>query len=195
MHQFPTSLISAIRRPNDTLFIFDTPKSSACSWVIGVESAATALYICRVIVSNPHGHTILTIAYKLLQHGIPFRTLIHLPSVSNVGTLSSKTQPSSYRKEGYKYTTEDFEGAMVKCKRLLTAPQGRAALLQGGIVWRIAREFLSLDAALEGPSIEVTEYCAGFSVASHMRGHQHWDDSLNDLEIGIICGTYVLYTG
>jgi len=61
-------------------------------------------------------------------------------------------------------------------------------------VGRIAWDFLSLDAALDGLSVEVTKHRAGFMSPSHMQYHHYWDD-LSDREIDVICGTYVLWTG
>jgi hypothetical protein len=183
-----------VRRVKD-LFIFDIRRSSACSWTLGVGSAAAALYICRYILTNPVAHTTVTVAHRLLKKGIRFRTLILLPANDDVEPLSAKTKPLFYRKLEYRYTPEDFEGSMLTCKGLLKSPHGRAALLRGGIVGRIAREFLSIDAALDGPSVEVTKHRAGFMSPSHMRRHYYGDDDLSDQEIDIICGTYVLWTG
>ena len=182
-----------VRRPTMNLFTFDAQLSSACSWILGVNSAAAALYICRYILTNP-AHTILTIAHHLLKKGIPFHTLILLPVCDNIELLSAKTQPLSYRKPNYCYTLENFEGSMLACKDLLRSSHGRAVLLRGGIVGRIARDFLSLDAALDGLSVEVTKHRAGFMSPSHMQYHHYWDD-LSDREIDVICGTYVLWTG
>jgi hypothetical protein len=183
-----------VRRPTEKLFIFDTRPSSACSWILGVESAAAAFYVCRYILTNPVGHTVLTIADRLLKKGVPFCTLLLL-TTRDVEPLSAKSQPLSSRNPNYHYTAEDFEGSMLACKDLLKSPHGRAVLLRGGIVGRIAREFLSLDAALAGPSVEVTEHQAGFMSPSHLQDHCYWDDDLSDREINVICGTYVLWTG
>jgi hypothetical protein len=184
-----------VRRPVTDLFTFDTPPSSACSWILGVHHAAVALYICRYILTNPGAHTILTVANHLLKRGVSFRTLLLLPACNDSEPLYAKAKPLSYRKQDYRYTLEDFDGSMLACKNLLNTPHGRAALLRGGIVARIARQFLSPEGALDGPSVEATEHRAGFMSASHMRGYQYWDDDLSDREIGVICGSYVLWTG
>ena len=44
----------------------------------------------------------------------------------------------------------------------------------------IAWNFLSLDAALDGPLVEVTKHRASFMSPSHMQYHHYWDDDLSD---------------
>jgi hypothetical protein len=84
---------------------------------------------------------------------------------------------------------------MLACQSVLTSPQGRAALLRGGIVGRIAKEFLSMDGVLDGPSVEVTAHRVGYIAPSGKDNTRFCDDQLTDNEIAIICGTYSLYTG
>ena len=67
--------------------------------------------------------------------------------------------------------------------------------LHGGLLGRIAREYLSEDAVLDGPSIEVKWHRAGCVYPSTHTGSSYWDDSLTEDEIAVVCGTYVLYTG
>ncbi len=43
-----------------------------------------------------------------------------------------------------------------RTRHLLQTLPGRAALLSGGIIGRIAREFLQPDEVLDGPSVEAT---------------------------------------
>jgi hypothetical protein len=49
------------------LFVFHTPRSSACYWSLGVKSASVAIYVCQLILSNPLIHTILTVTHHLLS--------------------------------------------------------------------------------------------------------------------------------
>ncbi|KAF8876128.1 hypothetical protein CPB84DRAFT_1853052 [Gymnopilus junonius] len=101
---------------------------------------------------------------------------------------------TTYRFTNYKFTFHDFEAVMLNCQAVLSSPQGRAAVLQGGIIGCIAREYLSMDSALEGPSVEVTAHRAGFIAPSGAHGLSYCDDELTQNEIAIICGTYTLYT-
>lgn len=93
------------------------------------------------------------------------------------------------------FTETDFDMAMMACRSVLASPQGRAALLRGGIVGRIAKEYLSKDGVLDGPSIEVTAHRVGYIAPSGNDTTRFCDDQLTDNEIAIICGTYSLYTG
>ena len=51
---------------------------------------------------------------------------------------------------------------MLRCQAALSLPHGRADLLQGGVVGRIAKEYLSIDGVLAGPSLEVTAHRVGY---------------------------------
>ena len=84
---------------------------------------------------------------------------------------------------------------MLRCQAILSLPQGRAALLRGGIVACIAKEYLSIDGVLAGPSPEVTAHCVGYLGSSGTADILYCDDELTDNEIAAICGTYTLYTG
>src|SRR5271154_6336407 len=58
---------STIRRLSEDLFVFSSPCSSACRWVLGVHSSAAALYVCCYILTNPAAHTLLTVAHRLVE--------------------------------------------------------------------------------------------------------------------------------
>ena len=184
-----------IQRPCKDLFVFSSPPSNACQWVLGVHSPAAALYVCRYILENPHAHTILTVAHRLLDCGIQFRTLLPLACSPRQLTVTNPYSPRTYRLINHTFTKADFDAAMLACQSVLTLPQGRAALLRGGIVGRIAKEYLSKDGVLDGPSVEVTAHRAGFIAPSVNDDIRFCDDELTDNEINTICGTYSLYTG
>jgi hypothetical protein len=185
-----------VQRPSGDLFVFHSPRSMACEWILGVHSAPVVLYICRYILENPQAHTFVTIAHRLLERHIPFRTLLALPCSPRQKSITDPYKPSSYRETTHQFTVADFETAMLRCQTVLSLPQGRAALLQGGIVGRIAKEYLSVDSVLSGPSLEVTAHRAGYLGSSgSTTGILYCDDELTQNEIADICGTYTLYTG
>lgn len=184
---------STIRRPSTDLFVFYSPRSTACRWVLGVHSSAAALYVCRYILTNPAAHTLLTVAHRLVEIGIPFRTLLPLECSPRQVSVSQVFTPTSHRPVLHKFTVADFDASMLQCQTVLSSPQGRAALLRGGIVSRIAKEFISNDRVYEGPSVEVTAHQVGYLVPSE-DGIRLCDDDLTEHEVAIICGTYSLYT-
>ena len=93
------------------------------------------------------------------------------------------------------FTEADFDMAMLACWSLLASPHGWAALLRGGIVGHIAKEYLSKDGVLDGPSVKVTAHRVGYIGPSSNDDTRFCDNKLTDNEIAIICGTYSLYTG
>ena len=184
-----------VQQPSKNFFVFFSPRSMACKWILGVHSASAVLYICRYILENPQAHTFVTIAHRLLERNIPFRTLLALPCSPRQKTITEPYMPSSHRETTHQFTVADFETAMLRCQAVLSLPQGRAALLQGGIVGRIAKEYLSIDGVLAGPSLEVTAHRVGYLGSSGDAGLLYCDDELTENEIAAICGTYTLYTG
>ncbi|CAA7260021.1 unnamed protein product [Cyclocybe aegerita] len=186
--------LDTVERISEDLYVFKLPPSPSCKWVISVDCPTTVLYICRLVASTPNTHTVLTIAYHLLEHHIPFRTLL-LQASSEPEQLNLPYADNANRFNKHQFTTADFNSAMLECRALLGRPQGRAAILRGGIVGRIAREFGSKESGLQGPSIEVTVHHSGYFVPSKHDGYFYWDDDLTGEEIACLCGTYCLYTG
>jgi hypothetical protein len=70
-------------------------------------------------------------------------------------------------------------------------PHARAALLKGGIIWRLAMESIGPDVAIMGPSDRAHHF--GDIVGPD--GHQITDDDLTDDELNLICGVYEVPTG
>ncbi|CAA7258811.1 unnamed protein product [Cyclocybe aegerita] len=186
--------LDTVERISEDLYVFKLPPSPSCKWVIGVDRPTTVLYICRLVASTPNTHMVLTIAYHLLEHHIPFRTLL-LQASSEPEQLNLPYADNANRFNKHQFTTADFDSAMLECRALLGRLQGRAAILRGGIVGRIAREFGSKESGLQGPSIEVTVHHSGYFVPSKHDGYFYWDDDLTGEEIACLCGTYCLYTG
>ena len=68
-------------------------------------------------------------------------------------------------------------------------------MLQGGVVGHIAKEYLSFNGVLVGPSLEVTAHCVGYLGSLDDAGLLYCDDELTENKIAAIWGTYILYTG
>lgn len=70
----------------------------------------------------------------------------------------------------------------------------RTALMRGGIIWRLAREWMGIevevDEILEGPSNKVFT----FGEEAILEDSAIWDDNITKEEMDIICGTYNVYT-
>lgn len=189
-HVFDFSLI---QRPAKNLYVFTGPQSKSVKWLLGVEIPEAALYIMRFILAHRHHNcTMLTIAKQVISRGIPCRTLIKKDSTEPLVTISKKYNTHSFRKVDHIFTGEDFKAWGSQTRELLRRPQGRAAILKGGIVGAIARNFLGIDDAFAGPSAEV-ECGIGFVCPSDQKGSYYMDDELTEDEIALICGINTLY--
>jgi hypothetical protein len=161
--------------------------------VLGFERAADLVFAFRSfrnIARNIYG-----VARLLIHQGIPFRTLRLLAPTSSSISFPVIVKTIPFRLSDYKFTPYDYASYLRERSATLSQPNARAALLSGGILWRIAQEHLSIDAALEGPSWVVTRQRVGQSfndVASH---RTYWDDSVDEDVSNSICGLVNCYTG
>jgi hypothetical protein len=99
------------------------------------------------------------------------------------------------RLTGYQFTQKDYLVYEKHRASILSSQRGRAALLCGGIVWRLAKDFLSADAVLQGPSPAATVHRWGFKAATSREDCKLHDDDLSELDLDLICGVYRCYTG
>jgi hypothetical protein len=166
----------------DGLFVFNFGQLATVPWHIAVTTAADVLTVCRMDPSDRD----ISIARSLFSRGIPFRTLLPLRQVPR-SIPTELVLP--YRLSNYQFTQRDYEAYLQQRARILAGPRGRAALLRGGFVWRLAMQTMGLEEVLKGPSSEVTVHRKGFAV------NRYWDDDLTPTELDLICGVYVCFTG
>ncbi len=69
-----------------------------------------------------------------------------------------------------------------------------AALLVGGLVWRLALEHLGMESVSFGPSSAVVQHGLGY-LFKVPDGQIYIDDGLTQNELEVICGLYRCYTG
>ena len=108
------------------------------SWDLVLSSAASVLEIIR----RGWGPDIMSIVCQLLHHGIPFNTCIRGPPPSQ-GSKQPKFIPGytglGYSTQGYKPDLIDYRAYESRRNKFLRSPRGRAALLAGGLISRLAR--------------------------------------------------------
>ena len=188
----------AIMKDDTEIFVLSSPSSSSCHWVLGIPRATNLLYAFREISNG--SPNIYTVARSLLVNGIPFQTLRvleRLERAAHANPPSTTESPIPIRFPNYQFTMHDYAAYLRDRESLLLQPQGRAALLQGGILWRLAMDILGLDVALEGPSSAVIDHRCGISFDSDdlESGFQYWEDGLTNDQIIMLCGGYRFYTG
>jgi len=178
-------------RPVRGLYVFDFGERATRPWLLAVEKAAVALYIVRM---DPALNTDYEIARSLVHRGIAFHTVCLLPRVPP--TPVPLTEPVPIRPPGYKFTVEDYRAYSRRREVLLRGtPRGRAALLKGGIVWRLAVETLNLEKSLDGPSGETIVHRRGKVYPSNDPSSIFCDDDLSTDELDDICGVNYVLTG
>lgn len=170
-----------------TTFVFAEDTRISSSWILAVHNRRDVYKVCRAIANY-------NVPDFLIQHGIPFRTLVRLKNT--FGTHKPPISPLiSFRPADYKFSARDYQAYVENRTNVLSRPHSRAALLRGGIVWRLAKEHLSLDAALHGPSSAVILNRTGFIFGDKDDAWSLWDDDLVGDEADLICGLHKCYTG
>jgi hypothetical protein len=151
--------------------------------VVPAASMALECY-CRDFIS------IIYAAQHLVDCGKAFRTLM------------APTRPPKYRRRKpcflphcekmFKFELSDYIAYEVERDRFFQYPHARAALLEGGITWRLAMLSLGAQDTLNGPSDSAHDFGEVFTLSD---GTKLVDDCLTDNECDLISGTYIIYTG
>jgi hypothetical protein len=158
-------------------------------WNLWLSNAADVLHICRVQQELPSQYDI---GIYLVENGFRFRTLVCLGSTPFL-TASLKLPVLPVRSPGYTFTQKDYDVYEQQRAALLATPRARAFLLRGGIAWRLARDSLSFDDALDGPSSVFDVYQSGYYV---QRDGEFWgDNDISAVELNVLSGLHICFTG
>jgi hypothetical protein len=132
---------------NTDWFIVDSGSRSTTKWKILFTSAADALFFGRIEGIQDE----LDVVQKLLERGVEFHIVVLCNSVPRPLQDPPKLE-IPYRLPGYVFTKRDYDAYLSQCAVILNGPGGRAALMRGGIIWRIAKQMTSFEVVLIGPS-------------------------------------------
>ncbi len=117
------------------LFILDLREQKQAVWYLALKHAADIAVVCRL----GKDLTEYNIVKFLLQNGIPFHTLVPSSSVSR--TPNTTSQPSllpPFRAKDYSFGINNYLFYREQCNSILQHPHGCAALMHGGLMWRLA---------------------------------------------------------
>lgn len=130
-----------------------------------------------------------------LQTGRPFSTRMPIhpapppPLTPRLGKYS--TSGLGERHVNYKPDVIDYKGYERDRTTFLLSDRARAALLEGGIVWRLAIEHLKFDDVMGGP----VDLDSGLYERFDGEPVGGWDDKLTNDELDLICGVYKIFLG
>ncbi|KAF8869438.1 hypothetical protein BD779DRAFT_1682146 [Infundibulicybe gibba] len=127
------------------------------------------------------------ICAHLVTHGIAFNTVVSISKMYAPSPYPHPVEGLGWRPADYVPDIHDYLAYEQLRKDILRGPAGRAALLRGGILWRLARESVNEDEVLRGPSGAVEIY------GKVIDEHEHRkivDDGLDSSVEDVICGVY-----
>jgi hypothetical protein len=137
-----------------------------------------------------HFSSISDAARHLVDTGKSFRTFMKPMRPPQYSRPKAVELP--HREKSYSFSHLDFVSYEGTLERFFQHPHARAALLEGGILWRLGMEYLDPQAAISGPSDYANDFGERISLPDE---GTFVDDSLTEDERDLICGTYAVYTG
>ncbi|KAJ7166518.1 hypothetical protein C8R43DRAFT_877968, partial [Mycena crocata] len=175
---------------NGRLYYVVAETHNVCHLYILLESATSTLEIVR----QGWGPSLKEVISKLLCRGVPFLTCFRCDEVPT-GKPGARNPYSGlgFRPQNYKPDHHDYQTYVALRSVFLRSPRGRAALLSGGIIGRLARAVVPDEEVLRGPSDDAT--INGICLWDGHSQQAYWDDTLTEQEIDLICGVYHISTG
>jgi hypothetical protein len=117
-------------------------------WHIVVSNSTTAVEVLRRGWSTQRD-----IVSAFVQRGTAFYT--GMPYLNDAHCPPLCKPQVSWQSSDFTPLPSDYAEYEVIRDALLKEPRGRSALMVGGIVWRLAKEILDINAVLSGPSSQV----------------------------------------
>ncbi|KAJ8096166.1 hypothetical protein PM082_000074 [Marasmius tenuissimus] len=145
------------------------------------------------ITRQAWGSTVTDIAIEFFHHGIPFHTTICGPLPANTKSETTVKEPRlGNRPQNYSPDINDFIAYESARNEFLKSNRGRAAVLAGGLIARIAREVIPEEAVVYGP--DPTSVLQTGTCLFTADGLGYWDHMITEEEIDLVCGVYYVQT-
>jgi hypothetical protein len=172
-------------------------------WCLGFQECNVAMACLRLSQDDDEIVRLSDLLKLFIQQGVAFQTLrratappLPAPSISGsakTASLRSGHYGVGWRPDGFTTCTRnDAVAYFTLARQLLNSGRRSAALMRGGIIWRLSLSFLMgefPDEIEEGPSE------ADAAIGNHLIGEEwFYGDVLTDEEVDIICGKFAVYT-
>ncbi|THG93341.1 hypothetical protein EW145_g8402, partial [Phellinidium pouzarii] len=181
----------------DTFIYVLRPKVRGVPWLVAVLDPVAALEWLRL-----GRDSVWDGCCHFIARGVPFHTLTEdRPADLNAGHIG--IHDLGWRKTTRSLNSVDYltyERTIVDF--LKSSSRARAAIMAGGIVWRLAMYHLGLDDAIDavmtGPAGDFIQPVYTMNTvdgAAPTRNQTWWDDRLTEEEERLVCGVYKMYIG
>jgi len=186
-------------KPYYFILPFDARSSTGNQWFLVTEEAVTALECLRRGFSHREDAT-----RHLLKNGIAFTLRRLIPSPASFSSLPIRPVNPQHRPKEWRFTVFDYYCYQQSLCRLVNDPtKVRAALMQGGIIWRIVKEFLfvhgknwvNLEREVLSFGSPDSPSKSADTFLSPDGKFLFYDDILTEEDTDIICGVYAVSTG
>ena len=146
-------------------------------------------------------HDSVSAIQHLIMTGCAFYTIQDAKEVPQRVEHKAYNPIAVYRPSTHRPTTTEYTEQHMRIMDLLQHPHARAALMRGGIIWRIMMEMLGQNSHLWESMMD--EVCNGpsgscdhkFTIESYALGGKYVDDDLSVEELDLISGVVKVYTG
>lgn len=162
-------------------------------FVLAIPNASTVLEIAR----RNWGPKTVDVMKRLLNEGIAFKTLVpYTRPQHHMTPPTRRVSVLGIRPVGFSPRIEEYRAYEHRRNEFLRSARGRAALLKGGLVARLARDIVDEGDVLDGPTDNaLTGSEQAFCLWDRTQNHAFWDDQLTEDKLDLICGTYEVATG
>ena len=183
--------LQKIRVLPNNLFMFDFGLESTVPWKLTVKSASHVLLLCRL----DSGWKERQLAEFLPKNGISFHTLQNSSSLRRSPIPTHPPLVIPRRPSKHVFTIQDYQAFKEQSHVILKQSRGRAALLRGNFIWRLAIPEVSFDSVLIGPSGWSPNPEEMFTVHDPDTREEYIDDNLTSIELELLEGRYNCATG
>lgn len=121
-----------------------------------------------------------------------FHTVVSAQRPRGVIAQRPLLRQAIFRPLGYKFTAQDYIAYEHVRNYVLGQRISRAVLMKGGILWRLAYEFMNPGIVLDGPDVITRAYAQGYVMTDPCPRGAYVDDDLNEDEVFVIIGGYLV---
>ncbi|KAG6852777.1 hypothetical protein C0991_009200 [Blastosporella zonata] len=143
--------------------------------------------VVELFRATPVPSSIAAMIRYLVENGVSFRTVKPVATIRTFVPVEEHNL--GFREKDHIFNGNDWSIYQTYLRNVVNGPAGRAAVLRGGIVWRLTYQLVKTRRILNGPTTSARD--VGFSFGNR----RLIDDVLTSGDEDIICGVFKVGTG